>query len=422
MKSSARWAIALVVVGLLTVVGWRAFSNQQHKKQATAASSAPMELPIQIAANEVLEVAPMQLALTVPVNGTVQAVHSAVVKAYGAGELRGLEVREGDSVKKGQVLARIDATEATARWRQAQQQADASKGQLAIAQRNHDNNAALVQKGFISTTALVTSQANLETARANLAAAQSAADAARKAVSDSVITSPMDGQIAQRFVQSGERVGVEARVVEVVNIEQLEIQAQLAPADSVQVQVGQSALLQVPGSSSDLAAVQAKVVRINPSAQTGSRTVAAYLAVDSATTKNNSSQRTVNLRPGLFLQGGIITGNASQLAVPLTAVRTDKPLPYLQLVRLSQPEAVAVSPDRNDQLSARPVLRVVHQSVTLGSQTAYQGATWVQISQGIKAGDKVLAGTAGGLREGTAVEIQTADSKNAAASTANGSR
>ena len=416
MKSSVRWAIGLVVVGLLASAGWRAFSNQQHKKQAMAASSTPLELPIQIAANEVLELRPLQLSLSVPVNGTVQALHSAVVKAYVAGELRGLEVREGDNVKKGQVLARIDATEATARWRQAQQQADASRGQLAIAQRNHDNNAALVQKGFISTTALATSQANLDTARANLAAAQSAADAAHKAVTDSVITSPMDGQIAQRFVQSGERVGVETRIVEVVNTAQLEIQAQLAPADSVQVQVGQMAQLQVPGAPGDLAPVQAKVVRINPSAQTGSRTVAAYLAVQPSDTKNDSSLRNVQLRPGLFLQGIIITGNASQLAVPLSAVRTDKPQPYLQLVKLSLPAAAAISPDRADQLAARPVLRVAHQSVELGSQSAYQGTTWVQIRQGVQAGDRILTGTAGGLREGTAVEVQEAQAANAPAS------
>jgi multidrug resistance efflux pump len=57
----------------------------------------------------------------------------------------------------------------------------------------------------------------------------------------------MSGQIAQRFVQNGERVGVEARIVEVVDPGKLEIMAQLAPADSVQVQVGQMAELQVPG-------------------------------------------------------------------------------------------------------------------------------------------------------------------------------
>ncbi|MEF9949392.1 MAG: efflux RND transporter periplasmic adaptor subunit [Comamonas sp.] len=418
MKRSGRWAVGLVVIGLLAVSGWRVAAHQQHKKQALQTSAAPLELPIQIAAQEVLRVQPRQLALTVPINGAVQAVNSAVVKAYVAGELRGLTVREGDTVKKGQQLARIDATEAEARLRQAQQQADASRAQLSIAQRNHDNNVALVQKGFISTTALVTSQANLDSARANLAAAQAAADAARKAVTDAVITSPMNGQIAQRFVQNGERVGIEARIVEVVDTEQLEIVAQLAPADSIQVQVGQSAELQVPGAAQDMAPISAQIVRISPSAQTGSRTVAVYLKVSSTPHKNDSSLRpsslsSPQLRPGLFLQGHIITGNASQLAVPLNAVRTDKPLPYVQVLLSGKPAVTAASPDQAASQQSHTELRVVHKTVELGRRTSFEGATWVQVLKGLNEDEQILAGTAGGLREGTLVEVQTA--KNDAA-------
>ena len=408
MKRSGRWALGLALIGLLAVIGLRAVVNLQHKKQAAPHAAVPLELPIQLTAQEVLTVQPLQLALGVPLNGVVQAVNSAVVKAYVAGELRGLTVREGDSVRKGQQLARVDATEAEARWRQAQQQADASRAQLAIAQRNQDNNASLVQKGFISTTALLTSQANLDSARANLAAAQAAADAARKSVTDAVITSPMNGQIAQRFVQNGERVGVEARIVEVVDPAKLEIMAQLAPADSVQVQVGQIAELQVPGTPQDMKAISAKVVRINPSAQTGSRTVAAYLAVqEDEATKNNSGQRAPQLRPGLFLQGSILTGKDSQLAVPLAAVRTDKPLPYVQVLQAGKPAVAAVTQEPVQEMAGRTELRVVHKTVELGRQSAHEGATWVQILKGLNAGDRVLAGSTGGLREGTLVEASS---------------
>ncbi|WP_304349389.1 efflux RND transporter periplasmic adaptor subunit [Comamonas testosteroni] len=406
MKRSGRWALSLALIGLLAITGWRAVVNLQHKKQAATHAAVPLELPIQLTAQEVLTALPLQLALSVPLNGVVQAVDSAVVKAYVAGELRGLTVREGDSVSKGQQLARVDATEAEARWRQAQQQADASRAQLAIAQRNQDNNAALVQKGFISTTALLTSQANLDSARANLAAAQAAADAARKAVTDAVITSPMSGQIAQRFAQNGERVGVEARIVEVVDPGKLEIMAQLAPADSVQVQVGQMAALQVPGAPQDMTVISAKVVRINPSAQTGSRTVAAYLAVQAdEAAKNNRSQRSPHLRPGLFLQGSLLTGNASQLAVPLAAVRTDKPLPYVQVLQAGK-SAVA-TPERAQDMAGRTELRVIHRTVEMGRQSAHEGATWVQILKGLNAGDRILAGSTGGLREGTLVEVSS---------------
>ena len=84
-----------------------------------------------------------------------------------AGELQGLTLREGDTVKAGQEVARIDPTEARARLRQAQQQADAAKSQVDINQRQYNNNRALVDQGFISATALVTSQASLEAAKAS---------------------------------------------------------------------------------------------------------------------------------------------------------------------------------------------------------------------------------------------------------------
>ena len=409
MKLSGRWALSLTLIGLLIVIGWRATSNLQHKKQAVANSSVQQELPIQLTVSEVISVEQRPLALTVPLNGVVQAVNSAVVKAYVSGELRGLTVREGDSVKKGQQLARIDAAESEARWRQAQQQADASKAQLLIAQRNHDNNAALVQKGFISTTALATSQANLDTAKANLAAAQAAADATRKAVTDAVILSPMNGQIAQRFVQDGERVGVEARIVEVVDPNQLEIMAQLAPADSVQVEVGQLAELQVPGAAQGTSTVHAKVVRINPIAQTGSRTVATYLAIqDAAKLQSDSSQPSFHLRPGLFLQGSIITGNSSQLAIPLAAVRTDKPLPYVQVLTSLESPAASGAPERSHEQPGRQELRIAHRSVELGRQASVDGVTWVQVLKGLNAGERALAGSSGALREGTLVELAPA--------------
>ena len=176
----------------------------------------------------------------------------------------------GDSVKAGQEVARIDPTEARARLRQAQQQADAAKSQVDINQRQYNNNRALVDQGFISTTALVTSQASLEAAQSSYQAAVSAADVARKALEDTVLKSPISGLVAQRLAQPGERVPIDARIIEVVDLSRLELEALLTPADSVGVRVGQKAQLTVEGAS---APVQATVVRINPSAQAGSRTV-----------------------------------------------------------------------------------------------------------------------------------------------------
>lgn len=398
MKRRTGWLIGLALLIAIGASVWRAASTRHSKQTAIAAATQPREMPVRVGPQEVVQLQPRQLQLTVPVSGVVQAVRSAVVKAYVAGELRGLQVREGDSVRKGQELARVDATEVEARLRQARQQADAAQAQLQLTQRQHDNNQALVTQGFISTTALATSQSNLDAARANLAAAQAAADVARKSVTDSVLRSPMDGQVAQRLVQDGERVGVETRVLEIVDPSDLEVVAQLAPADSVRVQVGQQAQLQVQGAGEDVAAVPASVVRINPSAQAGSRSVAVYLRVQDApanTAAGAAGRSTPIVRPGLYLQGRIVTGQTEQLAVPLTAVRTDQPQPYVQLL---QPAG--------DSDADKTLLRVQHRQVTLGSQSAQDGATWIAVSSGLQAGDKVLAGSVGGLRAGTAVQLQ----------------
>lgn len=117
-------------------------------------------------------------------------------------------------------------------------------------------------------------------------------------------------------------MGVDGRVLEVVDPSRLELEALLSPADSLPVRVGQKARLQLEGSSQD---VTATVVRINPSAQGGSRTVPVYLRVDTA----SASQ----LRQGMFVQGLLSTGQTQVLAVELDAVRTDKPRPYVQAVQ-----------------------------------------------------------------------------------------
>ncbi len=64
-----------------------------------------------------------------------------------------------------------------------------------------------MSQGFYLATALVNSQASLQAAQATYQAARAAADVARKALDDTVLRSPISGQVAQRLAQPGERVG-----------------------------------------------------------------------------------------------------------------------------------------------------------------------------------------------------------------------
>jgi RND family efflux transporter MFP subunit len=366
-----KWLALLVLLALIAWGGWRAYATRQAQAQALAQAGAAREQTVvELAPTDVARAAVRQLTRGLPISGSLKAVNSAVVKARVAGELQGLVVREGDLVRAGQVIARIESTEYTARLQQAQQQADAARAQIDIAQRQWENNKALVEQGFISKTAADTSLNNLDGARATHKAALAAVDMAGKSVADATMRAPITGVVSQRLAQPGERVAVETRIVEIVDLSRLELEAALSPADSVAVRVGQEAVLQVEGMPRP---VHARVARINPSAQAGSRTVLAYLGVDNAQ----------GLRQGLFAQGTLETGDESALSVPLSAVRTDKPAPYVQVIE-------------ND--------RVAHRSIELGSRGEADQEAMVAVT-GVAPGAAVLRGSVGPLREGTAVRF-----------------
>jgi len=319
-----KWAAAVLVL-LLAAGIFRALSARKTQQQALVASTAVKEQGlVELAATDVVKAQTLQVMQGLAVSGTLKAVNSAVIKARVAGELQGLTVREGDFVKAGQVLARIEATEYQSRVRQASEQAASAKAQVEVVQRQYDNNKALVDQGFISKTALDTSLANLNAAQSTYRAALAATDVARKSVEDTILKSPITGQVSQRLAQPGERVGIDTRIVEVVDLSRLELEATLSAADSAQISVGLTAELQIEGGSQ---VATAKVVRINPSAQAGSRSVLAYLSID-----NTPGGRALPLRQGLFAQGTLGTASSSLLAVPLGSVRTDKPTPYVQAI------------------------------------------------------------------------------------------
>jgi RND family efflux transporter MFP subunit len=346
--------------------------SRKEKQQAQQAQQDALKVQakVKLTANDLVTAQQLELVQTLDISGPLKASNSAFIKARVAGELQGFTVREGDFVKAGQVIARVDSTEYTARLRQAQQQAESAKGQVDIAQRSFDNNRSLVEQGFISKTALDTSQASLTSAQANYRAAQAGAEVLTKSLDDTVLRAPIAGQISQRLAQTGERVAIDARIAEVVDLGKLELEASMSPADSVAVQVGQVATLQVEGASQSM---EAKVVRVNPSAAAGSRAVLAYLAVTPR----------AGLRQGLFAQGSLQIARSRTLALPLSAIRTDKPQPYVQVVSQG---------------------KVAHQAVELGlrGRSAEQSVVAVQ---GIPENALVLRGTVGTLREGTLVDV-----------------
>jgi RND family efflux transporter MFP subunit len=372
MKPWLKWLISLLILALLAAGGLRVWNARKAQKIALDAQTAAQKIQavVALADSDVVKVQSLDMAQSLSVSGPLKAVTSAFIKARVAGELQDLIAREGDFVKTGQVIARIDATESKARVRQAQQQAESAKAQVDIAKRSFDNNRSLVDQGFISKTALESSSSSLAAAEANYRAAQAGAELSVKSLDDTVLRSPIAGQIAQRLAQPGERVAIDTRIVEVVDLSRLELEASLSAAESLAVKTGQVASLSMEGSTQT---ISARVVRMNPSTVAGSRAVLVYLAVDAS----------VPLRQGMFVQGKLRTGNTRTLALPISAVRTDKPQPYVQAIQQNL---------------------VVHLPVVLGLRGEANGQTLVSV-QGVPENTLVLGGSTGSLAAGTPVTL-----------------
>lgn len=366
-KTLSRTLVVVILSGALGVA-WLV------KSRVTAPPPAPVvvEMVYELAPGDVMTLSNRALTVGVPFTGSIKAVNSAVIKARVAGELMDLSVREGDSVRTGQILARIEPTEYLRRLQQFKDQADAAKAQIDIAQRQFDNNKALVDQGFISKTALDTSLATLQGAQASHKAAISAAEVAAKSLEDAVLRSPINAQVSARLAQPGERLAVDAKVLELVDLGRLEVEVPMSAADVLGLRTGQTARVRVEGQ--DLP-VPAKVARINPSTQSGSRSVMVYLSLSPLP----------GLRHGQFVHGLIDTDQAQVLAVPLSAVRTERTQAYVQTLVNG---------------------KVVYRNVTLGPRGQSDGSqdTWVGIS-GAEAGSTIISGAVGSLREGLSVKV-----------------
>ena len=383
MKRWIKWGIAAAVLVVFGALVARSLVARKAEQQQLAA--APAEQVFELAPTDVLTLRPVELVRTVAVSGGLRAVDSVVVKARVAAVVDRLEVREGDIVKRGQLLGRFDTAEVGLRLRQAEEQAAAAKSQLDLAERALANNRALVEQGFISQNALDTSVMNAAGARASLQAAQAAAGLARKSLADAEIRAPMDGIVSQRFVQPGERAALDAKLLEIVDLSRLELEAAVSADDIGDVHVGSPARLAVDGFPEP---VGAHVARINPSTQPGTRAVLVYLELDPRP----------GLRQGLFARGVIEAQRRQALAVPEFAVRIDQARPYVYVVANG---------------------KVVQREVTLGGRGDAQvdgtREQAVEIRGGVAAGDVLLRGRVGNLGDGARVRLAAAAASTASA-------
>lgn len=305
-KRRVLWTVAAVVV-LAAIFGISA-----AKKRGAQASAARPPATLELLASDVAQVRRGELRQILPISGSLKAINLAVIKAKVSGEVRDVFVREGEAVKAGQVLVRMDTSEYEAKAVQARGALQAAQGQLDIATLTRNNNKALLEKGFISKNAFDNAQSQFAIANSNVQSARGAFDVAQKAVNDTVIRSPISGFVSVRAVQPGEKVSPDHKLLEVVDLSQMEMEAAVPAAEVVSINPGQEVLVKVEGLPQPLLG---KVVRINPSIQAGSRSIMVYVQID-----NEQGA----LRMGMFGEARLtLAKKPDVLYVPQSAVQIE---------------------------------------------------------------------------------------------------
>lgn len=367
MRKRLIWIVLLVVV----VVG--GLLLKPKKTAAPAVTPVAAMAVLEFLPQEIITVTPLELRQTLALSGALRAVEQVSVKARVGGEVREVLVREGEAVKAGQVLVRMDTSEYQAKVDQARGSLNAARAQLDIATKARDNNLALLDKGFISRNAFDNAASQYAIAQANVDAARGALEVVQKSLNDTVIHAPLSGLVSLRSVQPGEKVSPDNRLLDIINLKNMELEAAVPTSDIGQVVLGQAVTLRVEGLALPFSG---RVTRINPSTQTGSRSVLVYVQVPNPQGL---------LRAGMFAEAQLtLRSKSGVLALPPGALHKDADAFYVYAIENG---------------------KLVKKIVTPGIEGRDGDDSKIEITDGLSPGAQVIRNNMGTLRTGSAVRI-----------------
>jgi len=303
------------------------------KKGAQEQSKGTNEVPtIKLAPEDVTVLARGELQTGPRISGTLQAASRAVVRAETQGAVVAIGPELGQPVKKGDLLARIEAKALGDVASSARSGLDSAQAQYELAQREVQRTEALVKGGALAQRELDRAKSQATAAQAAVTQARAQLASSQSQLGDATVRAPLAGVVARRAISVGDVVSPGSELYEVIDPSTMRLDASVASEDLSVIAVGKAVDFAVRGYPGQL--FTGKIQRIAPAADPVTRQIQVLVDIPNPGGK---------LIAGLYAEGRITVERREALTAPVGAIDSSGDQPTVLRVKNGVVERVIVA-------------------------------------------------------------------------------
>ena len=370
--------LALAVASALVACGKSDKAPEAGKASASATADAKGKgddkklATLQVASEDLVTVESNALSSGPVITGSIQPERKADLRAEVGAVVMQVLKENGEAVKKGDLLVRLDDTSLRDALNSAQEAVRASTQSMDQAERVLQRQKTLKASGMVSSQVLEDAEVRRNNAQSDLSAAKARLVAANQQLTRTLVRAPFDGIVSERKVSAGDTAQIGKELVKVVDPASMRFEGRVS-ADSVGVvKAGQGVVFAINGYQGQN--FLGKVKRVDPAANPVTRQV--EVLVDFA-------DKNLPRVAGLFAEGRIEAETTSALMVPESALVKQGDTTYVWKIK--------------DKALSKATLQ-------MGTRDARSG-NW-QVQSGLTKGDIVMRTPASGFRDGQKVDLQ----------------
>jgi RND family efflux transporter MFP subunit len=323
---------------------------------------------------------------TVALNGEARPVRDIQVAAPATGvRILQLLVDEGDTVRQGQAMARLDTSLAQAQISAAQASVAEAQSAAVRARGEYERAESIRDSGALSTEAIEARRAAAEAADARLVAARAQLQEVNARLGGGYVRAPAAGLVIDRTAEVGRQVDGQV-LFRIAAGNELEVAAQVAESDALALQVGQPAVFTLVDGTTEQGTLRRGPASIDSRTRTGE----ALFSLPPRT----------RVRAGMYLRGAATLPARQALGVPQSSVLYDSGQAYVFVIssarRQAQQESSGRASDESDETTS-----VVHR---VNVQLGVREGDLVEIRSGLSANQRIVGSGAAFLQDGDQVE------------------